>query len=72
MRRGCISLGEVKCSECDQVIPYPERYVVVDEENGLEVEQGGVAARYCADCALKKGYAQWKEEKGERTLTFLP
>jgi hypothetical protein len=24
------------------------------------------------DCSLKKGYAHYKEEKGERVLTFFP
>ena len=38
MRRGCISLGEVKCDICRRTIPYPERYLVVDEEDGVEVE----------------------------------
>ena len=40
MRRGCISLGEVKCDICQRTIPYPERYLAVDEEDGVEVELG--------------------------------
>lgn len=70
MRRGCISLGEVKCDECQRSIPYPERYLVVDERDGIEDEEGE-AKRYCVDCCLKKGYAQYKTEKGEQILTFL-
>ena len=31
MRRGCISLGDVQCDECHRIIPYPERYLVIDE-----------------------------------------
>jgi hypothetical protein len=27
--------------------------------------------RYCVQCALEKGYAHYKEEKGEKTLTFF-
>ncbi|HET6478362.1 MAG TPA: hypothetical protein VFF92_04740 [Dehalococcoidales bacterium] len=70
MRRGCISLGEVKCDECQRSIPYPERYLVVDERDGIEDEEGETR-RYCVDCCLKKGYAQYKTEKGEQILTFL-
>ena len=73
MRRGCISLGEVQCDECKRVIPYPERYLAIDEKNGIEGEKGeeGETARYCADCCLKKGYAHFKIEKGEQILTFF-
>ena len=71
MRRGCMSLGEVKCNICQSTIPYPERYLVVDEEGGVEVEKGE-KAHYCVECALQKGYAHYKEDKGERILTFFP
>ena len=71
MRRGCMSLGEVQCDECHCVIPNSERYLAIDEENGVEVEDGKTA-HYCVECALQKGYAHYKEEKGERTLTFFP
>ena len=70
MRRGCISLGEVKCDECQRLIPHPDRYLEIEEKDGKENEEGK-AHRYCADCALKKGYARFKEEKGENTLTFF-
>jgi hypothetical protein len=70
MRRGCISLGEIKCDECKNVIPYPDRYLAVDEKDGVEDEEGNVK-RYCVECCLKKGYARYKEEKGERVLTFF-
>ena len=71
MRRGCISLGEVSCDDCHRIIPYPERYLAIDEEGGVEVEKGKTS-RYCVDCCLKKGYAHYKVEKGERILTFFP
>ena len=71
MRRGCISLGEVSCDSCQRVISYPERYLVINEENGIEVEKGPTL-RYCVDCCLKKGYADYKMEKGEKILTFFP
>ena len=73
MRRGCISVGQVKCGVCGRSIPYPERYLVVDEdEKGKEVEHGGKSVRYCVEDALKKGYAHRREVKGEMVLTFLP
>ena len=71
MRRGCISLGEVRCDECHRQIPYPERYLATDEQNGVEVEEGETS-RYCVDCCIKKGYARYREEKGEQILTFFP
>jgi hypothetical protein len=74
MRRGCISLGEVRCDGCHRVIPYPERYLAVDEKGGVEVKEGeeGETSHYCLDCCLQKGYAHYKTEKGERVLTFFP
>ena len=70
MRRGCVSLGEIKCDECQQTIPYPDRYLALEEKDGVEDENGEVR-RYCVECCLKKGYASYKEEKGERILTFF-
>ena len=72
MRRGCISLGETKCDECHRNIPHSERYLAIDEEDGVEVEEGGTTAHYCIECALQKGYAYYKEEKDERILTIFP
>ena len=71
MRRGCISLGEVRCDDCNRIIPYPERYLAVGEKDGVEDEEGETT-RYCVDCCLKKGYASYKMEKGENILTFFP
>jgi len=45
--------------------------LAIDEEDGVEVEKGKIAY-YCVECAVQKGYAYYKEEKGERTLTFFP
>lgn len=72
MRRGNISLGDIECKECQRIVPHSERYLAVDEENGVEVEEGGTVVYYCVECALKKGYAHYKEEKDERILTFFP
>ncbi len=71
MRRGCISLGEIQCDNCQRTIPYSERYLVVEEEGGVEVEEGK-AAHYCVECAQQKGYASSKQVgKEEETITFF-
>ncbi len=70
MRRGCVSLGEIKCDECKNVIPYPDRYLAINEKDGVEDEEGETK-RYCVECCIKKDYAHYKEEKGERVLTFF-
>lgn len=70
MRRGCISLGELKCDGCEQPIPYPDRYLAINETDGEEDDEGGMK-RYCVECCLQKGYAHYKDEKGERVLTFF-
>ena len=70
MRRGCISLGEAQCDECHHIVPYPERYLAVDEKDGIEDEEGETR-RYCVECSLKKGYAHYKMEKGKQILTFF-
>ncbi len=70
MRRGCIAIGEVLCDGCGRVIKNPERYLAIDEKDGVEVE-GGDTFRYCVDCCLEKGYARHRREKGETVLTFF-
>ncbi len=70
MRQGCISLGEIQCNECHRTIPHSERYLAIDEEEGIEVEKGEVAF-YCVECAIQKGYAYHKQEKDDRILTFF-
>ncbi len=70
MRRGCIAIGEIRCDGCGRVIKHPERYLAIDEKDGVEVEEGKTF-RYCVDCCLKKGYAHYRIEKKERVLTFL-
>lgn len=65
MRRGCTSLGDVQCDECQRPMPYPERYMVIDDEKGT-------ISRTCVDCCLTKGYARYTEEKGHQVLTFFP
>jgi len=64
MRRGCIAVGEICCDGSGRIVRHPERYLLMDEEEKT--------SRYCVDCCLEKGYARYKEEKGERVLTFFP
>ena len=72
MRRGSISLGNIQCDKCHRNIPFSERYLAINEQDGVEDEKGKIA-HYCVKCALEKGYAVHKqEEKGERILTFFP
>jgi len=71
VRQGCISLGKVQCDDCQRIIPYDGRYLIIDEEDGVEVESGQ-KSYYCVDCSLKKGYARYREERGEPVLTFFP
>ena len=71
MRQGCISLGMVQCDNCMIFIPHGERYLLIDEEDGTETE-GGKSSCYCTNCSLEKDYAEYREEKGERVLTFFP
>jgi hypothetical protein len=53
------------------MIPQAERYLVVEEEDGVEVEKGK-AVIYCVDCATQKDYATVKDDKGEKILSFFP
>ena len=70
MRRGCISLGDVKCDKCQRILQIYERYLIIEEANGQEADKGETKI-YCVKCATKKGYATIKEEKDEKSLTFF-
>ena len=65
MRRGCIAIGKIGCDGCHRPLNYGERYLVIDDEKGEK-------KRFCVDCCLSHGYASYKMEKGEETITFLP
>ena len=65
MRRGVVSLGDVRCDECHRLITYPKRYLVIDEAEGTVLH-------LCVDCCLNKGYARYTEDKGQQVLTFFP
>ncbi|MBA7560805.1 hypothetical protein ES708_02436 [subsurface metagenome] len=64
MNRGCISLGQVQCDSCHRIMPYPERYLIIEETEDVKL-------RLCLDCCLNRGYARYKTEKGESVLTFF-
>ena len=64
MRRGCISLGQVRCDDCHRIIPNLERYLIAEDA------EGGIL-HLCIDCSLNRGYANYKQDKGERVLTFF-
>jgi len=65
VRRGCITVGEVKCDGCQRLIEYGQQYLILKEETDKEV-------RLCSECCLAKGYASYKTEKGRRVITFFP
>ena len=64
MRSGCISLGDVQCDDCHRTIACSERYLAIEETEGITL-------RLCLDCCLKQGYAGYKMERGETVLTFF-
>ena len=70
MRRGCIAIGEVRCDGCGRIIRHPERYLAIDEADGVEVEEGNIL-HYCKECSQSRGYAHYEEEKGEWVFTFF-
>ena len=71
MHRGCIAIGDMQCDGCSRVIKHPEQYLAVVEKEGVEAEEGETK-HYCVDCSLAKGYARYKQERGERILSFFP
>ena len=71
MRRGCISQGNIQCDNCGQIVPYAGRYMAVEEKDGVKNGDGGETKNYCVKCCLEKKYAEYREEKGERILTFF-
>ena len=70
MRRGCIAGGEIRCDGYGRLMKHPERYLAIDGEGGVEVEEDKTF-HYCVDCCFEKGYAKYRQEKGERILTFI-
>ena len=71
MRRGCIAIGDIECDGCGCTIKHPERYLLIVEKDGVEAEEGETR-HYCVECSLSRGYAHYKQERGEQILTFFP
>ena len=75
MRRGTVFLkGKyLKCDSCGQIVPYAGRYMTVEEKDGAETSEGGETKNYCVKCCVKKKYAEYREEKGEKKsiITFI-
>ena len=45
--------------------------MTVEEVDGAESSEGGETKNYCVKCCIKKKYAEYREEKGEKVLTFF-
>jgi hypothetical protein len=70
MRRGCVSLGEIRCDSCKRIVPTASRYLITDEltdENGKKK-----TVRYCLKCCEEKELIGYRHEKDEKVLTFFP
>lgn len=65
MKRGCVAIGTIKCDICGANIEHSDRYLIVDDADGRSKQ------RICANCCLKKKYAKYITEKGEKILSFL-
>ena len=63
MYRGCIAVKEVACDACGTQIEYGERYLIVEKSDKIE--------HLCPACALNRGYAHYRTERGKRTLSFF-
>ncbi len=70
MRRGCISLGEIRCDACKRFVLTAERYLITDEftdETGKKT-----TVKYCLKCSEEKDLIGYRHEKDEKVLTFFP
>ncbi len=70
MRRGCISLGEIRCDACKRIVPTAGRYLITDEVTDKTGKKTTV--RYCLACCEEKGLIGYRQEKDEKVKTFLP
>ncbi len=72
MRKGCVSLCDIQCDGCQRTVAHSERYLAIDDEDDTEEAGSGKLTYYCVQCALDRGLAFYRDEKGERMLTFFP
>ncbi len=63
MRRGCISLGNIKCDKCQRAILYPERYLFLEESKGKGMT-------LCMNCCQEKGLLKNESEKEDSETLF--
>jgi ribosomal protein S26 len=71
MRRGAISLGDIQCDKCRNLVGHGERYLAIEEDGGAEADRGQTV-HYCVPCAVKKGYASYRADKEGKILTVFP
>jgi hypothetical protein len=62
VRRGCISLGNIKCDRCHRTILYPERY--------LSLEEKGKSQTWCMECCQQKGLVKKESSKEGAETNF--
>jgi hypothetical protein len=63
MRRGCISLGNIRCDKCHRTILYPERYLFLEEVKGK-------SEILCMDCCKESGMVKAGSQKEDAELLF--
>jgi hypothetical protein len=63
VRRGCISLGNIKCDQCHRTILYPERYLFLEETKG-------VYQTLCMNCCQEKGLVKPGSAKEDAEFIF--
>jgi hypothetical protein len=63
MRRGCISLGNIKCDKCHRQILYPERYLYIEVTHGKPQS-------LCMDCCKEDGMVRTGSEKENSEILF--
>jgi hypothetical protein len=63
VRRGCISLGNIKCDQCHRIIRYPERYLYLEESR----EKHQIL---CLKCCQEKGLVKAGSKKEDAEVLF--
>lgn len=63
MRRGCISLGNIKCDICQRNILYLERYLSLEESRGKN-------QNLCMNCCQERGLLKAESEKSDAETIF--
>jgi sulfur relay (sulfurtransferase) complex TusBCD TusD component (DsrE family) len=63
MRRGCISLGNIKCDICQRTILYPERYLSLEESKSNTMT-------ICISCCAEKGLVKSESAKDNTESVF--